>query len=298
MKHTDAKAEFSIVGSSPSLGTPPITRWNYDGLRLSSVSAGRWMLRFSDSPSVRDYFVLHAISGGASVGIGAAPRSTLREGDFLLLRGEPGAALAAFVDDSLLVVRVPLSMAGPNAAAMEGALGRIISTDAGTPSIVAHMLQALAKDAGGCATGNPGRLAQHVVGLLTVMCVDAAEQVGVRPSILQSAKEYIEDHLGEADLSPDRVAAALNVSTRTLHRLFEGEGVTISAWTRARRLEHCRIELIDAAHASDSVSAVGARWGLWDAAHFSRLFKNAYGLSPRAYRAQHLGADRRELVSA
>ena len=32
------------------------------------------------------------------------------------------------------------------------------------------------------------------------------------------------------------------------------------------------------------MSGIGARWGLWDAAHFSRLFKATYGISPRAYR--------------
>jgi AraC-like DNA-binding protein len=297
------KAELSIVGSSTTLGATPLGRWNYDGLQFSSMTSGRWMLRFADSSSVRDYFVLHALDGTVTLG-GAISSRTLSAGDFLVLRGEPGLDVPAFVDAALLVVRVPLELTGPHGRAMAGALGRVIHTDSGTPSIVAHLLQALAKDGGATPTGNPGRLAQHVVGLLSVMCLDAADQAGVRPSILQSAKEYIESNLGESDLSPDRVAAALNVSTRTLHRLFEGEGVTISAWTRARRLENCRVELIDASVVGDSVSAVGARWGLWDAAHFSRLFKSAYGTSPRAYRAKYFASAAtsamagRELVSA
>jgi AraC-like DNA-binding protein len=33
------------------------------------------------------------------------------------------------------------------------------------------------------------------------------------------------------------------------------------------------------------VSAVAARWGLVNAAHFSRAFRAAYGLSPVEYRA-------------
>jgi len=35
------------------------------------------------------------------------------------------------------------------------------------------------------------------------------------------------------------------------------------------------------------VAAVGARWGYPDPAHFSRLFKAAYGVGPRDYRASH-----------
>jgi AraC-like DNA-binding protein len=32
------------------------------------------------------------------------------------------------------------------------------------------------------------------------------------------------------------------------------------------------------------VSAIAARWGLMDAAHFSRAFRAAYGLPPAEYR--------------
>lgn len=32
------------------------------------------------------------------------------------------------------------------------------------------------------------------------------------------------------------------------------------------------------------MSAIAARWGLVDAAHFSRLFRAAYGLPPTEYR--------------
>ena len=33
------------------------------------------------------------------------------------------------------------------------------------------------------------------------------------------------------------------------------------------------------------MAAIGARWGYPDPAHFSRLFKAAYGVGPRDYRA-------------
>jgi AraC-like DNA-binding protein len=72
-----------------------------------------------------------------------------------------------------------------------------------------------------------------------------------------------------------------------MHKLFEAEGTTACAWIRARRLEHCRRDLADPALAARSVSAVGARWGLPDASRFSRLFREAYQVSPREYRLHH-----------
>jgi AraC-like DNA-binding protein len=46
--------------------------------------------------------------------------------------------------------------------------------------------------------------------------------------------------------------------------------------------------LDDPAHADRSVSEIGARWGLPDAPHFSRVFKGAYGMSPRQFREENL----------
>ena len=118
------------------------------------------------------------------------------------------------------------------------------------------------------------------------MCAESAPTAigSMRTRTLERAKEYIEQNLGDMDLTPDRVALAQNVSTRTLHRLFEADGHTISGWIRLRRLEHCRMDLTDRASGELSISRIGARWGLYDAAHFSRLFKSSYGVSPRAYR--------------
>ena len=38
------------------------------------------------------------------------------------------------------------------------------------------------------------------------------------------------------------------------------------------------------APAAVTISTIGAHWGFLDAAHFSRVFKETYGLSPREYR--------------
>jgi AraC-like DNA-binding protein len=71
---------------------------------------------------------------------------------------------------------------------------------------------------------------------------------------------------------------------RYLYRLFEAQGTTVAAWIRHRRLERCRADLTDPALRAAPVSAVAARWGLPDSAHFSRLFRRTYGLPPAEYR--------------
>ena len=80
----------------------------------------------------------------------------------------------------------------------------------------------------------------------------------------------------------------MHVSKRYLHRLFEDDGSTVSSWIRQRRLEGFRRDLTDPSRRDEMVTNLGVRWGLTNPAHLSRLFRDAYGLSPTEYRAQHL----------
>lgn len=97
------------------------------------------------------------------------------------------------------------------------------------------------------------------------------------------ALRYIETHLGDPELSPRTIAAALGVSLRYVHGLFEG-GPSIGATMLASRLDRCRDALVDPAFRHKSVSEIAYQWGFNDAAHFSRTFKARFGVSPRALR--------------
>ena len=107
-----------------------------------------------------------------------------------------------------------------------------------------------------------------------------------RPDPLSEVKATIERRLHEPALGPAAIADAHFISTRHLHRLFEGEGVTVSEWIRTRRLERCRRDLEDPALAGETVLAIASRWGLRNPGHFSRLFHAAYGVSPSAVRVR------------
>ena len=73
----------------------------------------------------------------------------------------------------------------------------------------------------------------------------------------------------------------------TLPADLTAEQLAYAEFIRHRRLDRCRRDLLDPEHDSRPVAAVGARWGLVDAAHFSRAFKREYGVPPAAFRAGH-----------
>lgn len=133
------------------------------------------------------------------------------------------------------------------------------------------------------------RLAMNVVDLLSTLLAD---EVYARPDhtadgnvrLLRRIQHHIDANLANPNLAPPAIATAHYISTRTLHQLFADSGHTVGGWIRERRLERCRRDLIDPLHANVPVGAIGARWGLPDAAHFSRIFRNTFGASPTQYR--------------
>lgn len=91
---------------------------------------------------------------------------------------------------------------------------------------------------------------------------------------------YIRASLGDPRLSRTTVATEHHMSPRTLDRLFTGQAWSVSGYIRHERLEAVRRDLENPALRQHSVSALAARWCFFDAAHFSRLFRDAYGYPP------------------
>jgi methylphosphotriester-DNA--protein-cysteine methyltransferase len=67
------------------------------------------------------------------------------------------------------------------------------------------------------------------------------------------------------------------------HLLFSERGVTVGSWIRSRRLAQSRIELSNFRE-DRTITEIAMMWGFSDAAHFSRSFKAAFGISPNAFR--------------
>lgn len=133
------------------------------------------------------------------------------------------------------------------------------------------------------------RLAMNAIDALSTLladeaysCPDAAAHGQER--MLRRVQHFIDSQLASPALTPASIAAAHYMSTRSLHKLFEDTGTTVAAWIRGRRLEAARRDLADPLQAEVPVGAVGARWGLPDPAHFSRVFRAAHGCSPSSYR--------------
>ena len=99
-------------------------------------------------------------------------------------------------------------------------------------------------------------------------------------STLDRIKAYIETHYRDPTLKPDEIAVAANISTRYLHKLFEGEHETVALYVRGLRLEHARADLLDPRLNRASIAAIAHGCGFGDISGFNRAFKAAYAMNP------------------
>ncbi|MFT4230457.1 MAG: helix-turn-helix domain-containing protein [Microbacterium sp.] len=100
---------------------------------------------------------------------------------------------------------------------------------------------------------------------------------------LTDVLSFIEHNLRDPILTPAVVAASRFMSVRSLQLLFQPHNWTPSGWIRHRRMQHALHDL-STADSTVTVSDIARAWGLTDLAHFSRLFRQANGVSPREYR--------------
>jgi AraC-like DNA-binding protein len=98
--------------------------------------------------------------------------------------------------------------------------------------------------------------------------------------------EYARTHLHEPRLCAAQVAAAHHISERHLYNILGASGITLADWIRKQRLERCRNDIAASTFHATSIATIARGWGFTDPSSFTRMFKNAYGVSPREWRHQ------------
>jgi AraC-like DNA-binding protein len=118
------------------------------------------------------------------------------------------------------------------------------------------------------------------------------EQAGILPEtsgrelLRERTAALIGQRLREPGLDIEEIALALACSKRALHKAFEGRGESLHRFLWDSRLELARRQLEDPRTAARSITSILHGAGFSSAAHFSRLFRQRYGASPREWRAQ------------
>ena len=126
------------------------------------------------------------------------------------------------------------------------------------------------------------RMVLDLVGDTLLHGLRAGEGPAAREAALASrVRAYIDAHLSD-DLDVATLCHALSVSRSNLYRAFGAEG-GVRHQVQARRLRRVRALLLDLGE-TRSIEALAEATGFADKSHLTRLFKQAYGVTPGAFR--------------
>ena len=263
-----------------------------DDVHVSEIRADRHVVeRTPDliARAERHYFKLSMQLSGTGLLIQDNREALMQPGDIAIYDTRRPYTLAFDEGMRSLVVMFPQSMIDLPADVVGQLTAVTMTGRQGLGSMIAPFLAQLSTNLEQLAASTGARLAHTTLDLVTTMLASELDlqpaSAGTHEALMRQIRTFIDEHLAVPDLGPAQIAAAHFISTRHLHAVFREQGTTVSSWIRTRRLERCRRDLVDPVHADKPVGQIASRWGFVDAAHFSRVFKAAYGQSPSDLRA-------------
>lgn len=242
-----------------------------------------------DLPSDEFYKLVLQVSGQGIVEQ-QQRRVVLQPGHWILYDPRAPYSITNSERCTLLVTQVPrallagLRLPGPHAG--ETGHGNV----AGLHGVFGSYLRSLSDQLPGLPDGVGQAVSESVMGLLGSTLADAQKRSGEPvplPTVLKlRVRQYVQTHLSDPDLSIARIANSMRCSTRYLHRVYEDDHASLERYIWLSRLERAHAALTHEANANRSAAEIAFAWGFKSSAHFCRLFKRQYGLTPGACQRQ------------
>lgn len=164
--------------------------------------------------------------------------------------------------------------------------GLIFPRESGAARLIGAAMQELYAQADNLTMSEAEAAVDGIVALTTScararLARDEAHHVKSRR---QAALDYIDAHLGNAELGPDEIANATNVSRASLYRLLAAEG-GIRAVLLTRRLDEAMRLMLADQKDERSLTDIAGCCGFGGMSQFSRAFRARFGVPPRQYLA-------------
>lgn len=215
----------------------------------------------------------------------------LDEGDaFVATRDLIGFSIARATPMRFMGLRVPRDAIAPLIGRLDDGMVRVVPHGAEALNLLVTYAGAIANLESVEISELQRLIVTHIQDLVAATVgatrdgLAIAEGRGIRAARLRAIMADVAANLGDGDLTVAAIASRQRVTPRYVHKLFEGDGLTFSAFVLGRRLAHAHRMLSDPNRGHRSIGSVAFEVGFGDLSYFNRTFRRCCGATPSEVR--------------
>jgi AraC-like DNA-binding protein len=236
-----------------------------------------------------DHYLVQLYATGGLVGEAGDRGRELHAGDVQILDLSKSNVTQAAASGTVAIV-VPRETLDQALSTPADLHGLILRAGSGMGSLLTDYLQSLAARARDFTMADAPHAAQATVAMIAASFQSTAETTerarnAIEQTMLQRIQRHIVANLDSPGLHAEALAARFRVSRTHLYRLFERDG-GVARYIQDQRLARACAELGNPAHDHRRIYEIAFGLGFSSEAHFSRVFRTTFGVSPRDVRAR------------
>jgi AraC-like DNA-binding protein len=214
----------------------------------------------------------------------------LQIGDLAIIEGKLPYRITYTGQSERIALRIPLNLFKDRIVArQDNEFKSCVLPNTGLVPVVVNLFKSLALESDKLNETDRFTLTNTLLELMGTVIRSTTHKKGTiqhrnQAKLMCRILAYMDENYSDCELTPEKVAKANGISMRYLHRLFQQSGMGVSKWIWDRRLKASREDLLDPAKAAMRISEVAFARGFNDPAHFSRSFRDKFGISPSELR--------------
>lgn len=253
--------------------------WRIGRYVANQASHGPTAISLSDEHVNREYFTVIYFAGGSFLNVKRGTVHRIGPG-FLTTGAEIGGLSTEGFEMYSLEAPSDAIDRGPLA---DGAF-RAHAADSPSGRVLLQLMRSVFRGLKGAATTKPVQLNEDIVAFFELLThgLAAAEEAARKPYLkarAEAMQRFIDAHLDDPEIGPAQLAAAFGLSRAAVFRALEPFS-GVAAAIAGRRMARAYRVLAAAEPRRGLVSAVADRCGYTDPAHFCRVFRRHFDLSP------------------
>jgi AraC-like DNA-binding protein len=294
--HESISVIFDVAPSAdhrPDSGFAATVRgWHLGGLLVSAVDFdGQRFVRDRHKTVADglDHYLVQLYATGGLVGEAGDRGRVLHGGDVQILDLTQSNVTQAAPSGTVAIVvpRETLEQALPAPGDLHGL---ILRGNSGMGGLLGDYMRSLVERADSMTVAEAPLVAQATTDMIAACFQSTAEtaeraRAAIDQTMRQRIQRHIAAHLESPALQAEALCAEFRISRSQLYRLFEPLG-GVAHYIQEQRLTRACAELCNPAHDHRRIYEIAFALGFSSEAHFSRVFRSTFGLSPSDVRSR------------